>query len=122
MHDIPVFDNIVLALQAQFGFGLGLRHAAQFEQILAGDHFRPDEALLDIRVDLAGRLPGCRTSLCCPGPHFVLPDGEEGLLVEQVVRNLDHPAERQFGDAVLLHENGGILSWELGDLHFKFAL
>ena len=31
MHDIPVPDNIVLALQAQFGFGLGLRHAAQFE-------------------------------------------------------------------------------------------
>jgi len=83
---ISRLDNIVLALQAQFGFGLGLRHAAQFEKSWQAT-IPPDEALLDI-VWISPAASQAVALRLLSRPALRPPDGEEGLLVEQVVRNL----------------------------------
>ena len=53
---VAVLDDIVLALAAEQSLFPGGGHAAALDHVVIGDNLRPDEAPLDVRVDLAGGL------------------------------------------------------------------
>ena len=55
-NNIAVLHHILLALAAEQPFLLGGVDAAAGDHVLIGDDLRPDEAPLDIGVDLARRL------------------------------------------------------------------
>ena len=55
---VAVLDHIVLALGPQQTLFLGGGHAAAGHHLVEVDGLRPDEAPLDVGVDLAGGLGG----------------------------------------------------------------
>ena len=69
-------------------------HAAQCHQVLIGDHFRPDEAFLQIGMDHAGAFHGAGATPNRPGADLILPYGEEGLQAHQVIREVDYRRDR----------------------------
>ena len=64
--------------------------------------------------------PAASTAEVCrgnrPGAAFVLADGEEGDVPEQVVAGSNHAIEARLPQAEVGHEGGGVGRIELGDL------
>ena len=56
LEDVAVDDLVVLAFDAQLAHVLGRLPAAEGQQLVPADHFGPDEAALEVRVDDAGAL------------------------------------------------------------------
>src|SRR3972149_284116 len=48
VHDFTVLHDVLLPLEPQLPFRLGLRHRAASQEIVAGDDLRPDESLLEV--------------------------------------------------------------------------
>ena len=61
--NVPVLDDVLLALAADQALLLGGGHGAAGHQVVKGDDLRPDEAPLEVGVDLAG----CLGRLGAPG-------------------------------------------------------
>ena len=78
VDDVSVLHNIFLALAAHQTLGLGSGHGAAFLHILEGDYLSPDEAPLEVGVNLAGGLGSLGAVLDGPGPALVGTGGEEG--------------------------------------------
>ena len=66
---VAVLDHIVLALGPQQTLFLGGGHAAAGHHLVEVDGLRPDEAPLDIGVDLARRLRGLSLLYTSPSPR-----------------------------------------------------
>ena len=58
MDDVPVFDGILLAFQAQLAVLAALGVAAVVHEVVVVHDLGADEAALDVAVDLAGGLHG----------------------------------------------------------------
>ena len=59
IEHITILDNVILAFQPHLVVIFGYGHIPAFDEILVGTHFRADETLLQVRMDLAS------SSLCC---------------------------------------------------------
>src|ERR1700691_688070 len=62
LHDVAVTHHVLLAFDAGLAGRLHLRHGSQRHQVVVGDDLGLDEVLLEIGVDLTGRL-GCGRAL-----------------------------------------------------------
>ena len=89
----PSVDDVALALGPQLPCLARPCFAAQGDVVAVGDGFRADEALLEIRVDLARRFWSRRAGVNGPGARFLGTDGEEGQQVEQFIPRADHAGE-----------------------------
>src|SRR4051812_29978182 len=56
VHHVAVLDDVVLALSPHLAGFLGAAFAAQLDEVVEGDGFGADVALLEVGVDDAGRL------------------------------------------------------------------
>src|SRR5262249_57457101 len=102
VDDVAVLDDVVFALQAHLAVIAACGHRSACDQRVVAHHFRTDEAPGDVAVDLTGgelrgRLPGDR-----PRAAFVLADGEERHVAEEIVGRANHPVEPRFGQAEIL--------------------
>ncbi len=52
-HDVAVDHDVILALESHLSTRLRLGHGTRVDEVVEGDHFRSDEATLEIGVDLA---------------------------------------------------------------------
>ena len=86
MNDVAILDDIFLALQPEFTFGLAFGHRAERDQVIVSDNFGADKSALDIGVDFTGGLMRGSVTAGCPGADFILADGKKGLQIEQIVR------------------------------------
>src|SRR5699024_9880464 len=76
--DVPVLHDVVLALAAHQAALFGHGHRAALHQLVKADDLRPDEAPLEVGVDLARRLGGLGALCDGPGPDLGLSGGEVG--------------------------------------------
>ena len=106
VDDVAVLHDILLALGANLALGLGGGHGADVLQILKGDDLGPDEAPLEVGVDLAGGLGSLGAPLDGPGAALVGAGGQEGHQTQQCIAGLDQTIQAGLGDAQLLHEHG----------------
>jgi hypothetical protein len=72
VHNVSVLDDVFLAFQPQLAFGLRLVHPAQADEIVVVHHLRPDEAALQVGVDLARGFLRGRAAARFPGSYFIL--------------------------------------------------
>ena len=93
------------------------RVAAGVDELAPADDFGAHEALLDVGVDLAGRVPRGEAVAQMPGLRRLgLAGGEEGDQAQQR-EGLAHDArEPGLADAELVAHRGGVLVLELGEL------
>src|SRR5215472_10630235 len=70
VRDVPVLHDVVLALDAHLPLGLELRFRAGRLEVLDAVDLSPDEAALDVAVDLAGGL--ARDGAAADGPCAAL--------------------------------------------------
>src|SRR5260370_10770754 len=78
IHDVAVVHHVLLALYAQLPLVACLGLAADCDEVLVVNDFRPDEPALEVAVDSAG---GARCSVAAPdGPclHLGLAHREKG--------------------------------------------
>src|SRR5581483_9661012 len=88
---VAVLDDVVAALEAQGAALAGAGVAAVVDQLLPGNDFGADEALLDVGVDLAGGVPHRQALAEVPGLGGLgLAGGEEGDQVQQLEGAPDH--------------------------------
>ena len=86
---VAVLDHILLALAAQQALFLGGVDAAAADHVVVGDDLGPDEAPLDVGVDLSGGLRSLGALADGPGPALVLAVGQEGDQAQQIIAALD---------------------------------
>src|SRR3984885_12933868 len=89
VHDVTFLDDVFLPFQSPLPRFLGAHFALVGDEILVGDHFGADEALLEVGMDHSRRLGRSRTFAHRPGPHFLLAGGEVGLQTQQLVAGTD---------------------------------
>ena len=99
MHDVPVLHHIVLAFKPHLAGVLGALLALRDDEIVIGDGFGPDEALLEIGMDDAGGLRRGGARWDRPGTRLLRPDGEEGDQAEQLIASANEPVETGFVEA-----------------------
>src|SRR4029450_2498802 len=68
VEHVALADDIGPGLGAGPALGAGGVPAAGGDQVVVGDHLGPDEALLEVGVDAAGRLGGGGAPADRPGP------------------------------------------------------
>ncbi|CAN4017775.1 VanZ-like domain-containing protein, partial [Dysosmobacter welbionis] len=113
---VSVLNHILLALAAEQPFLLGGVDAAAGDHVIVCDDLRPDEAPLDVGVDLAGGLGGLGALLDGPGPALVLAVGQEGDQAQQSVGALDEPVQAGLLHSQLLQKHQLLLALQLGDV------
>ncbi len=117
MDDVAVGDEVVAALGAKQAALAGPDVAARRDQVFPRDDLGADEALLDLGVDLARRLPGGR-----PRPHAARHRflagvrSEEDDQVEQVEGAVDDALQPGLGDPELGPHLRGLGVLELAEL------
>ena len=122
VDDVAVLHHVLLAFAADLALGLGGGHGANGLQILEGDDLGPDEAALEVGVDLASGLGSLGAPLDGPGAALVSARGQEGHQAQQRVAGRDQTVQAGLGDAQLLHEHGllvGIV--QLGDVGLQLG-
>ena len=81
---------------------------------VVADDLGADEAARDVAVDLAGGVElRWRAAADRPGAAFVLADGEERNVAEQIVAGADHAIEARLGEAQVSEKRRGIGGLEL---------
>jgi hypothetical protein len=85
VHDVAVLHDVRLSFQPVDAVVLGLLHRADFLEVVVANHFRADEALGEIGMNLAGAFNGIRAALQAPGPALVLADREEDDLAHGII-------------------------------------
>jgi hypothetical protein len=78
MHDVAIMDEVVFSFKPHFSGFLRPRLAAIAHKIIVGDGFGPDEALLEIRMNDAGRLRGERSLTDGPSSGLFRAGGKVG--------------------------------------------
>src|SRR5262245_54618097 len=71
VHDVALADDVVLALEAQLAGLLRALLTVERDVVVVGDDLGADEALLEVRVDLAGRLRRERPGTAGPVARFL---------------------------------------------------
>src|SRR4051794_12502837 len=77
IDDVPVLDDVILALEPLEVPGLGLLEGAGGGHLAVGGDLGAYEALGEVGVDLAGGLDGAGASLEVPAADLGLAGGEE---------------------------------------------
>ena len=95
----PSCDHVVLAFEAELAGFAHLRFGLQGQEVLDAHHLGADEAALDVRVDLAGRLVGREALADRPGTALVFARGEEADERQQREGRADEPVARRLGEA-----------------------
>ena len=87
MPGLTKFGNIVLKRGIIAGDNdfFAWFNTTQLNQVIPGDDFRSNKALIDIGVDHTCRLVGSFPARERPGAHFILPDGKERDQSQQIV-------------------------------------
>ena len=117
----PSCDHIVLAFEAELAGFTHLRFGLQRQEILDAHHLGADEAALDVRVDLSGRLVGREALADRPGAAFVVTRGEEADERQQRECRAHKPIARRFGEAESRDEVLLIGGRHLGDVLFDLG-
>ena len=99
LDDVAVVDDVVLALEADLAELLGLRPAADVEQLVPADHLGADEAALEVGVDAPGALRRRRAVAERPRPRLLVAGREERAQAEQVVGAAHHAEQRALAEA-----------------------
>ncbi len=93
MHDVAVFDDVVLAFEAHAaGFFCGLL-AAKPVEVGIGDRLGADEAFLEIRVNNAGGAGRLGAARNVPGARLLRPSRKIRDEAEKVVADADQAVE-----------------------------
>jgi len=121
MDDIAVPDDVFLALDAHLARLLGRCLAAEYAEVVEGDHLGADEAPLDVAVYLARRSVRYGTAPDGPRPALVGPDGHEADQVQQAVGGGHELQPRRLAEPVGLEELGLFPGVELGHLGLHLA-
>ncbi len=106
VDDVAVADRVVLALQADFAVIAAGRERAARDQVVVRHDLGPDEAALDVGVDLARGQLRVRVAGNRPRAALVLADREERDVAEQVVARADDAVEPGLLQAEIGHERG----------------
>ena len=99
VHDITVGDDVVLPLDLEPPRVLHGLLGSELHKNRLGNHFRPDEAPLEIRVNAARGRAGTRPASDCPGPHFVFADRKKRDEVQKAVRRADEARQRRLAES-----------------------
>src|SRR5918993_5687156 len=99
VHHVPVLDEVFLALEPEPAGIARAGLALEADVIRIRDGLGPDEALLEIRVDHAGRLRRPRAPGDRPGAGLLRADREIGDEAEELVARPDDPVEAGLGQA-----------------------
>src|SRR5690606_39826407 len=93
MHNVAVFDDVLLAFQTPFAGFLGAGFAPVLDKVVVGDDFGADESFFKVGVNHASGLRSGGADLDGPGADFLHASGEVGLQVEQLVTGADHAVQ-----------------------------
>ena len=96
VHDVAVLDDIFLAFGGELSGGSDGTFAAECDEIIVLDDFRPDESLLEVRVDDSGGFRCLVTLVDCPCAALIGSCREECLEPEQMVGSLDQSHDTGF--------------------------
>src|SRR5687768_15153928 len=113
VDDIAIENDVLLSFETQLPMVAAGCQGAARKQMLVANHFSPDEAPLDVRVDfscgeLRRRVPGNR-----PRPALVFANREERDVAQEVVARADDPIETRFTEAKVGHERVCVRGVEL---------
>src|SRR5262245_36482370 len=72
VDDVAILDDVLLTFESLNVPGLGFLERSGLPEVLEGGDLRSDEALGQVRVDLAGGLDGIRSALEVPAADFGL--------------------------------------------------
>src|SRR5271168_1624646 len=97
MQDVAVAHNVVLALEPELARLARASFALAGDVIFIADRLGPDEALLEVGMDDAGRLRRPRALFDRPGARLLRPDREEGHEMQQAVPRTDDAVEARLG-------------------------
>src|SRR5215469_7223529 len=92
-NNVPFLDDVLLSFEPYLGLFLRRRNTTRRQQVLASHHFRTDEPLLDVAMDLTRGFDGRRTFANRPRPHFQLARGKKRNQPHQVIRGADQPVQ-----------------------------
>src|SRR6478735_9379248 len=121
IDDVAVFDDVFLAFEAQLAAVAARRHRPARHEGVVGDDLGADEPSRDIAVDFPRRIEGARAAPNRPGAAFVLADGEERHVAEQVVTRLNHAIESRFAEAHVGEERLRIRGLQRCDLELDLG-
>src|SRR5919106_557768 len=121
MDYVAVFDDVVFAFQAELTCFFALDLAAVSDEIIIGDHLRPNKTTLDIAMDFPGGLSSDRSLGDRPRPHFVFARSKETDQVQERVSDANEAVARRFPDADFFEECHSVAFIELSDFHFHFT-
>src|SRR3982750_4844834 len=92
-EDVAVRDDVLLPFGPRDAFFAGTLPAAIGDELGIGDRLGADEALLEIRVNHAGRNRRRVPAMDGPCTDFLLAGREIGLEAEEVIPGADEPIE-----------------------------
>src|SRR5438034_4849329 len=109
-QDVPILYHVVPPLRAHQSQLARRLVRPRPHELLERDRFGPDEAALEVGVDLARRLEGSLAAVHRPGAHFVVANGEERLQPEQAIARVNQAVEPGLGDPRLRQELAPLLA------------
>src|SRR5258708_10715091 len=115
VDDVAVLHDVFLAFEADFAVVAAGGHRTARDERIVADDFGADEAARDVAVDLAGGELRRRPARNRPRAAFVLADGEERNVAEQVVAGADDAVEARLREPEIGEERRGVGGIELGD-------
>ena len=116
MHDIAFLNDVLLAFESQPTRLFSALLTVTRNEVIVSNHFSPDEAILEIRVNLARRLWSCRAHLGSPGPNFFFAGRKVSLQSKQFKSRANHSIETRLIKAEILEENDFIFIIQQSDL------
>src|SRR5919106_3628131 len=119
VEDVPVLDDVVLALDAELSFLPRLRFAAHGDEVVVVDDLGADEPPLEVGVDACRRARRTVSPPDGPGAYLVLADGEERDQIQQVVRGPNEPRPRRLGQVDGREELRLLGRIQLGDFRLQ---
>src|SRR5437868_8533108 len=121
MNDVAVFHNVILAFELVLSMFPATRFAAVLDQVFEPDHFCPDKAALDIRVNLAGRFMRRGPAPDRPRAALIFARREKADQIQQRVHRSYETVSRGFGNPEIDQEVA-LLGWiKLSNIHLGLA-
>ena len=119
MHHVAVPHDVILPFNRELPGFSAARLAAEGDQVLPPNHFRLDEATLEVGVDDAGCLGSRGATLDGPCPHLHLARRKERDETQQPVAGPYDRMEPWLSQPGARQEFGAVGRVEFGDLRLE---